>query len=283
VLQKGQIEGFQGLFRRVSDGAERGIWADEFQKAGSKYVLPNLASWFRVTGIEIYETDVTEPHKAERVFVDQVSQTVMSVADVKARLAASLGRDPGGWEKHSASFEADGGKPGQGPFEYRGPSVPHDPPRGLLELVTPYSPLGAVQGIPKWFTEVFVSEHGQLAKGEKLDWRFMLRNLQAFFDLNQIRAYEAEFMIGGRLTPLRLFADGLSEQVITAENVREAMFDQLGCDPGGWAEHSSLRVSSTFDVEAFIGSTPKKDELDRLYVGDDDFDPTEGTVVMGWH
>ncbi len=61
VLKTGQIEGFQGTFRRVSDGREPGIWADEFKRVGSKYVLPTLESWFRVTGIEIYETDPTTP------------------------------------------------------------------------------------------------------------------------------------------------------------------------------------------------------------------------------
>ena len=283
VLQKGQIEGFQGLFRRVSDGSENGFWAGEFRRGGSRHVLPNLASWFRITGIEIYETDVASPDKTLRMFVDQRSQTVIDVSEVKARMVTTLGRDPGGWESHSALSKADSGDLGGGPFEYHDPSEPHDPPRGLLELISPYSPLGAVRGVPRWFTEVFVSERGHLAKDEKLDWRFMLRNLQAFFDLNHVRIYEAEFIIGSKLKPLRIFADGLTEQVVSVEHIRQEMRDQLGCDPGGWAEHSSFGMSSTFDVEEFIETTPQRDELDRLYVDEDDFDPTEGTVVIGWH
>ncbi|CAO4145423.1 hypothetical protein LPLAFNJD_LOCUS1937 [Methylorubrum aminovorans] len=283
LLQKGQIEGFQGLFRRVSDGSERGIWTGEFQRSGSRHVLPNLASWFRVTGIEIYEMEVASPDKAVRMFVDQASQTVIDVSEVKVRMLASLGRDPGGWASHSSLSKADGCKLGSGPFEYRDLNEPHDPPRGLLELVAPHSPLGTVTGVPRWFKEVFVSEHGDLAKSEKLDWRFMLRNLQAFFDLNHIRIYEAEFIIGMQLKPLRIFADGLTEKTIPVEHIRQEMFDQLGCDPGGWAEHSSFGGSSTFDVEAFISTTSMKDELDRLYVDGDDFDPTEGTDIMGWH
>ncbi|GMA76683.1 hypothetical protein GCM10025880_31000 [Methylorubrum aminovorans] len=283
LLQRGQIEGFQGVFRRVSDGSEMGIRAGEFQRSGSKHVLPNLACWFRITGIEIYETEVASRDEAVRMFVDQLSQTVIDVSEVKARMVASLGRDPGGWETHSALSEADSGELGGGPFEYRDLNEPHDPPRGLLGLVLPHSPLGAVQGVPRWFKEVFVSERGRLAKGEKLDWRFMLRHLQAFFDLRQIRIYEAEFIISGQLCPLRLFANGLSEKTVSVEYIKQEMLDQLGCDPGGWAEHSSLGKRSTFDVEEFIFTTSMKDELDRLYVDEDDFDPTEGTDIIGWH
>lgn len=181
VLKTGQIEGFQGTFRRVSDGREPGIWADEFKRVGSKYVLPTLESWFRVTGIEIYETDPTTPGSAVRVFVEWSSQTVMSTADVKSRMVASLGRDPGGWVDHSKVRKVDASGPPPGPFEYRDLDELPDLPRGLLDIVGAHSPLGAVSGVPGWFREVPSMPFEPPSSYEQLDWRHLLRNLQLFF------------------------------------------------------------------------------------------------------
>lgn len=180
VLKTGQIEGFQGTFRRVSDGREPGIWADEFKRVGSKYVLPTLESWFRVTGIEIYETDPTTPGSAVRVFVEWSSQTVMSTADVKSRMVASLGRDPGGWVDHSKVRKVDASGPPPGPFEYRDLDELPDLPRGLLDIVGAHSPLGAVSGVPGWFREVPSMPFEPPSSYEQLDWRHLLRNLQLF-------------------------------------------------------------------------------------------------------
>ncbi|MGU3479805.1 hypothetical protein [Methylobacterium sp. D48H] len=255
VLKTGQIEGFQGTFRRVSDGREPGIWADEFKRVGSKYVLPTLESWFRVTGIEIYETDPTISGSAVRVFVEWSSQTVMSTADVKSRMVASLGRDPGGWVDHSEVRKVDASGPPPGHFEYRDLDELPDLPRGLLDLIGAHSPLGVISGVPGWFREVPSMPFEPPSRYEQLDWRHLLRNLQLFFDINHIRVFEAEISIANLTKPFRFFVDGLTEKIIPVETVRERMFDDLGCDPGGWAEHSRHNAATDFDVERFISTT----------------------------
>lgn len=271
LRQAGQFEGSREVFRRVTDGTPKGIWGNEFKRTGARFVLPNLLTWFRVVGIEIYETDTAHLERAQRVFVDQASQTIISASDVKARMIASLGREPRGWRKHSVLAATDGTQPDIGPFEYRDLDRRSPFPRGLLELVTHDSPLGYVRGAPELFREVQVSRRDPPADGGDIDWRFMLKNLQIYFDMAGIAIYDAELTINGQSNCMRFFVQDVTEEVISVEYLREKMIFELGCDPGGWSEHSKLGKPSEFDIDHFIATTSRWEELDEIHA----FDPAE--------
>ena len=279
--ETGQIEGFKGLFRRVTDGREGGIWGDEFKRVGAKHVLPNITAWFRVEGIQIYDTDVScKDIQPTRLFIDTAKFIVIDVSEISARMIVSLGRELVGWRDHSSLLEASSEYNNKSALEYRDPREEGQIPRGLLELIGPHSVLGNVRDIPRWFEEVPVVPIQQPLKGNKIDWRYMLRNLQCFFDINHIGVYEADLRINRELRRMRLFADSHTEKVLEVAYVRSVMLAQLGCDPGGWAEHSSKNEVSNFNVEEFICTTPLAACLDKSdkFEGDDGFD-----IAVGWH
>ena len=85
----------------------------------------------------------------------------------------------------------------------------------------------------------------------------MVCSVSFWFDLNDVGVYEADFVIKGRPVPVRLFADRHSEKVLKTSEVRERIVGELGCDPGGWALHSSLGERSHCDAEAFTAAHPE--------------------------
>ncbi|TXN07503.1 hypothetical protein FV222_02240 [Methylobacterium sp. WL103] len=263
LLETGLIRGFEGDFRRVTDGRVCEIWAGDYPRVGSKYVLPTIGAWFRAAGIEIFDTDLHSVETPQRrLFVEKISGKIISLSDVQARMGTSLGQIPKGWENHSDDLGANGGANKAVKLEYRDPSEPSDFPRGLLELVGSETPLGHIEGVPVWFKEITLGDPQPLIRGERADWRYVLRNLQVFFDLNTIRIFDAGVNIGGRTIYMRFFADMYSEKLVDQSIVRNIMISEIGCDPGGWADHSSVTVMSDFDVEHFIATTPLAADLD---------------------
>lgn len=83
--------------------------------------------------------------------------------------------------------------------------------------------------------------------------------------------------------PFRFFVDGLTEKIIPVETVRKRMFDDLGCDPGGWAEHSRYNAATDFDVERFISTTSQIDAAKRFSMHQFTPDDANDSPVLGWH
>lgn len=63
---------------------------------------------------------------------------------------------------------------------------------------------------------------------------------------------------GDYLIDIIILVDGSTESVLAATAVRQAMSDQLGCDPDGWTEHSSSKTTKSFDIESVIQDHTKK-------------------------
>lgn len=282
LLQTGHIEGFHGVFRRVTDGRECGIWGDEYPQDGARYILPDLPSWFQVAGIEIYDTVASSTDATLiRVFIDKSNQTVIDKVEVARRMKASLNCSIAGWENHACDLLTCYSKSSQGALEYRDPNEPYDPPRGLLELLGQQSKRQGIQGMVGNFVEVIDEDWEPLQRGTKLDWRYMLRNMKAFFDLNHLRVYEVDLIVFGNRQPTRLFVDALTEKLVSVDEVRATMLDRLGCDPGGWERHSSFGDVCDFDFEGFIATTPKAGALDELHACE--AKEFELQPVTAWH
>jgi hypothetical protein len=282
VENVGLIDGVQGRFRQVSYKPVTPFpHLSEYESAGSKYLLPNLDAWFQIARIAVLDAELLIEYEVvpSRIFVDMDSQAVVTTEAVRERMIADLGRDPGGWERHSAVQAAANILQADGPIEYQDPTQPHYPPRGLQHVVGRHLGYqGIIESVQGEFRVVPMAPGAPLAAGETFGWRYYLRNLPTWFEHNQIEPFEANVSIGGRIVPARLFADLITERLLDTDAVRELLQGSLGCDPGGWEMHSSMGERSYFDIEHFIATTPLRDQLDEP----EDLDPEQWTPVKLW-